>query len=295
MLKREMEPFDYAKNSMTSNWMKDEICDSINYNEHHDSERKCNTIKLDVQQESNEGESIQKEGRNFCVNRGNGLRRVRVVEDIMENVNIKADMIKKETDGEELEVYIKREVTEEGEFVNCNFSEEDSKAKSELEEHTYSGQLSLFAGQEREDDAVESKKKKRHICTFCNKEFKLNSYLVKHLRIHTGENTLKCSNSTNLKSHLRSHTGEKPFKCEYCEYSTSHSSAMRRHLRKHTGEKPFKCEICEYRTPNKSNLTTHVRIHTGEKPFKCNLCEFSSSTSGALRRHIGRHTGMKTL
>jgi len=62
-----------------------------------------------------------------------------------------------------------------------------------------------------------------HICTVCNKGFKVNAALKFHMTIHTGE---------------------KPFECTYCDKKFRTRIVLVKHLRTHTGEKPFgPCEV----------------------------------------------------
>ena len=85
-------------------------------------------------------------------------------------------------------------------------------------------------------------KQKTATCTYknCNKSFKDNF---------------------KLKRHLLSHTGEKKFMCEYCGKGFSLDFNLRTHTRIHTGEKPYKCRYngCDKKFSQSSNLSAHEK------------------------------------
>ncbi|XP_012537220.1 zinc finger protein 236 isoform X2 [Monomorium pharaonis] len=105
-----------------------------------------------------------------------------------------------------------------------------------------------------------------YACSFCPKEFKKPSDLIRHLRVHTQE---------------------KPFKCMYCVRSFALKSTMIAHERTHTGIKKYACGSCDKTFACHSSLTAHTRLHT--KPHKCNICDKSFSASTILKNHMKSH------
>ncbi|XP_076053706.1 uncharacterized protein LOC143032702 [Oratosquilla oratoria] len=80
-------------------------------------------------------------------------------------------------------------------------------------------------------------------CPLCKKEFKSQS---------------------GLRDHIRLHTGERPFECEYCQMNFARASHLKRHRRMHTGEKPFECRLCGKDFSRGDKLKDHLRRHEAE-------------------------------
>lgn len=183
--------------------------------------------------------------------------------------------------------------------------------------------------EDNEEHPVDMKPKKKHICSYCKKEFAFKSALKKHLATHTGIRPFKCDTcdksfaqfsqlvrhikihsggikefkceycgrefweASNYNIHLRIHSGEKPYSCDVCNKKFARKGDVILHIRKHTGEKPYKCDICNKTFSRSSNLNTHIQLHTGEKPFECKICSKTFARESYLMAHIRTHTGDK--
>ncbi|KAH9518513.1 hypothetical protein Btru_017009 [Bulinus truncatus] len=107
-----------------------------------------------------------------------------------------------------------------------------------------------------------------HQCTYCSKEFKKPSDLVRHIRIHTHE---------------------KPYKCTQCFRAFAVKSTLTAHIKTHTGVKEFRCEVCSKMFSTQGSLKVHLRLHTGAKPFGCTECDKKFRTSAHCKSHIQSH------
>lgn len=112
---------------------------------------------------------------------------------------------------------------------------------------------------------------------------------------HKGCNKLFRDNSA-LRKHLHTH-GPRVHVCAECGKAFVESSKLKRHQLVHTGEKPFQCtfEGCGKRFSLDFNLRTHVRIHTGDRPYVCPFdgCNKKFAQSTNLKSHILTHAKAK--
>ena len=144
-----------------------------------------------------------------------------------------------------------------------------------------------------------------YLCVICERAFKNNRSLSKHMEVHTDKKPDKklhtfveyagpytcdvCSKSFISKCvfdmHIKKHKDEIPLSCDICKTTFHSKGQLSRHKKIHTGEQPFSCDICRKSFGQESNLNVHRLLHTVERPYSCNLCDKSYQTSSDLSRH----------
>ena len=117
-------------------------------------------------------------------------------------------------------------------------------------------------------------------CAICQKSFKHQYVLTRHMPIHTGERKYQCDiceksfrQLSTLSQHKASkHSALKPYVCEMCTKSFSRLSILINHKKIHNEEKLYKCNLCNSTFHQKSNLEVHKRVHGGTMPHICPNC-----------------------
>uniref|UniRef100_A0A182QYY4 C2H2-type domain-containing protein n=1 Tax=Anopheles farauti TaxID=69004 RepID=A0A182QYY4_9DIPT len=167
----------------------------------------------------------------------------------------------------------------------------------------------------------------RPMCKICNKEFRMDSQLLRHLsedhalslelfecdqcarkfstelklRKHqynshrTNKTLYVCSHcgqkfekKLTLKDHETKHLGTPAYRCELCDKQFIHKHSLDRHALVHSDEKQFSCDFCEKKFKRNTALVIHRRIHTGEKPYHCEPCNMRFIDSSTLIKHRQR-------
>ncbi|XP_064636173.1 zinc finger protein 658B-like isoform X8 [Lineus longissimus] len=143
-------------------------------------------------------------------------------------------------------------------------------------------------------------------CEYCEKSFKKNSNLQRHLRIHRNERPHICgvcskafTETHALKVHERTHTGDRRYKCPYpdCDKAYLQWLGLDHHVNSvHTGKRDHLCDICGAVFLSRTGLNAHKNIHkpkTDARPFSCQYCDKTYKTRPTLVLHTSTHTGNK--
>ncbi|XP_013379858.1 zinc finger protein squeeze isoform X3 [Lingula anatina] len=109
--------------------------------------------------------------------------------------------------------------------------------------------------------------KKIFRCKICNKTFKFNNGLVRHVRLI--------------------HVGEKPFECNICKKRFGYKHTLMEHQNLHYGNKPYVCLVCNKRFAARSNWVMHRSVH--KKPFSCTICAKHFDSEPQLKKHLFAH------
>ncbi|KAK9877394.1 hypothetical protein WA026_017790 [Henosepilachna vigintioctopunctata] len=167
-------------------------------------------------------------------------------------------------------------------------------------------------------------KAKVYICSYCDKEIKKPSDLIRHLRTHTKEKPFKCfcGNSFSVKStlltHMQIHKGNNGKKCSICSKVLFTMKAWNAHLRKHGSssqstistiqncQSELLDESGKHLNPSVKSLDGQHRlvsllkkvnmkrnIYSGDRKYKCRVCQRSFITPFSVKEHMKLHSDVQ--
>ena len=109
-------------------------------------------------------------------------------------------------------------------------------------------------------------------CDYCDKAFKHQCHLLRHIRCHTGEKTYECAHCNKtfaekyqVAQHLKVHVETTFYQCNQCNKSFKWKLHFVRHVKLHSKEKSYKCDQCETFYKEKKSFERHLKTHVGEK------------------------------
>ena len=153
---------------------------------------------------------------------------------------------------------------------------------------------------------------RRFVCNICEKKFKLNHHLQRHLlthkssclnEIHDTNSPSNCNSTDSRDEKCNPENKTKRsevsvmenYECDICKESFSQQILLRGHLKIHERSMgPYKCDKCNYVNDNKRNLSSHKRRVHCKKNFTCEICEKAFKLKYHLTYHLKTHTVPKS-
>eukprot|EP00090_Calanus_glacialis_P032391 TRINITY_DN53665_c0_g1_i1.p1 TRINITY_DN53665_c0_g1~~TRINITY_DN53665_c0_g1_i1.p1 ORF type:complete len:381 (+),score=66.96 TRINITY_DN53665_c0_g1_i1:40-1182(+) len=132
-------------------------------------------------------------------------------------------------------------------------------------------------------------------CSYCDKTFRFQSILNKHLEYHKNKLGNEChtcgklfKTKETLKAHtLRVHVRELKYECEICSTKFFGKAELESHYRVHSDERLFPCSICSKSFKSRNDATKHENTtHFLLKPYQCKVCQRFFSQSSNRNTHM---------
>lgn len=207
---------------------------------------------------------------------------------------------------------IKKEITSETEVntiedeYEMNNSNIEEKLDSEKLPRDHSNSTNINDGDNSKftyDEVYASGKKnvittkeKIFQCSLCGKCFACESYVQRHMTIHSGKKPHQCLTckkcfvrKANLRRHIRTHSETKPYQCVTCQASFTSKPNLNRHRIKYCGKERHKCEICNMCFIRIEELNSHTLMHTGEECYTCSICGIWYTSQRSINSHMQTH------
>ncbi|XP_049840468.1 zinc finger protein 358-like [Schistocerca gregaria] len=138
-------------------------------------------------------------------------------------------------------------------------------------------------------------------CGICQKQFRHQYTLMRHLPTHTDERNFKCKECgkgfrqmSTLAQHQAIHSDARPYACELCRKTFNRVSTLISHRKTHSDQKPHRCHVCGKGFHQKGNLRNHVFTHTNERPYKCDACGKGFNQMSNLMCHKQKAHGQRS-
>ncbi|XP_070709621.1 zinc finger protein 11-like isoform X2 [Pempheris klunzingeri] len=174
-----------------------------------------------------------------------------------------------------------------------------------MEEAQVQQHIDMVHSVEKEEDKVSlqplTDEEGRFSCPDCEKNFKFQSLLKAHQRIHTGEQPFLCSQcgrrfsfKQSLERHKQTHKSGRKYECLICGEFFKSIVAQREHKSTHMENGEYLCSECGRAFAWKSALVRHLKTHGAdadkvERSYKCSHCDLGFSCASYLNRHLQTH------
>ena len=132
-------------------------------------------------------------------------------------------------------------------------------------------------------------------CTDCNKVFTKRCHFLRHIRdVHSKISKVTCNecnkeftNKDNLDWHVKQiHKKSGVVECEICNKTVSSVGNLKRHMEAVHETKKEECKICG-KLYNRSNLKQHIDIvHNKKELCECTVCGLQLKTKKGLEFHM---------
>lgn len=139
------------------------------------------------------------------------------------------------------------------------------------------------------------------VCHVCDKRFKLQSDLKKHMKQYQTHTALTCNecgkvlpSKRQLRVHEKLHAGQPLHVCPTCGKAYRYRSGLVIHSHEHSGQLPYLCDICGAGFKDFFSMGQHKkRRHSTFRPFVCPQCGKGFIRNVLLLRHMKSHSGEK--
>nr|XP_015926344.1 zinc finger protein 202 isoform X2 [Parasteatoda tepidariorum] len=140
-----------------------------------------------------------------------------------------------------------------------------------------------------------------YVCEFCQKSFKRKSYLVSHIRTHTGDKPFKCDHQSGSYFLSNNPLSERvkiymePKRISEVQPLVNPSQKINQVNRSPSFKQSvnsavqLQCPFCPKHFIYESKLARHIVVHTGDRPFMCHYCSKSFTQKAHLKTHLIVH------